>query len=102
MIDVPVFIATGERDVVPDPWMEPKAFKSATDITLTVPTLSNAADQAGMSRRYGGIHFAQGDLVGRALGRVIGDAVWAKAKTYFDATAYRPAQRHPSPRTLQR
>lgn len=74
----------------------------ATDITLFFPTFSDAADQAGMSRRYGGIHFAQGDLVGRGLGRVIGAAVWAKAKTYFDGTAYRVAQRRPAPRTLQR
>src|SRR3546814_8873973 len=28
-ITVPVLVAVGERDVVPDPWMEPKAFKSA-------------------------------------------------------------------------
>lgn len=60
-----------------------------TDVTLTFPTFSEAANQAGMSRRYGGIHFAQGDLAGRSIGRVIGTAVWTKAKTYFDGTAYR-------------
>ncbi len=79
----------------------------ATDVTLSFPTFSSAADQAGMSRRYGGIHFAKGDLTGRALGRVIGAAVWAKAKTYFDGTAYRAetlsiARPHPSPRVLPR
>jgi pimeloyl-ACP methyl ester carboxylesterase len=35
-ITVPVLVAVGERDVVPDPWQEPKAFKSASDITLFV------------------------------------------------------------------
>jgi len=35
-ITVPVLSATGERDVVPDPWMEPKAFKSSHDITVYV------------------------------------------------------------------
>lgn len=35
-IRVPVFIGVGERDVVPDPWAEPKAFKSASDIQLYV------------------------------------------------------------------
>jgi pimeloyl-ACP methyl ester carboxylesterase len=35
-IRVPVLVASGERDVVPDPWMEPKAFKSANDITVFV------------------------------------------------------------------
>jgi pimeloyl-ACP methyl ester carboxylesterase len=35
-ITVPVLSATGERDVVPDPWMEPKAFKSSKDVTVYV------------------------------------------------------------------
>ncbi|WP_257540476.1 serine aminopeptidase domain-containing protein [Sphingobium sp. CFD-1] len=35
-IRVPVLIAVGERDVVPDPWAEPKAFKSASDVQLFV------------------------------------------------------------------
>ena len=60
----------------------------ALDVTLSFPTFSDAADQAGMSRRYGGIHFARGDLTARSLGRVIGAAVWARASTYFDGTAY--------------
>jgi len=33
-IRVPVLVAVGERDVVPDPWMEPKAYKSATDVSV--------------------------------------------------------------------
>lgn len=35
-ISVPVLVAVGERDVVPDPWQEPKAFKSAIDVTVFV------------------------------------------------------------------
>lgn len=35
-IAVPVLVAVGERDVVPDPWQEPKAFKSAIDVTVFV------------------------------------------------------------------
>src|SRR5207253_9485515 len=31
------------------------------DLTLSWSTFSEAADQAGISRRYGGIHFEQGD-----------------------------------------
>ncbi len=62
----------------------------AADITLSFPTFASAADLAGMSRRYGGIHFAQGDLTGRSLGRVIGAAVWARASTYFGGTASAP------------
>ncbi len=55
----------------------------ATDLTLTFATFSDAADQAGMSRRYGGIHFKEGDLQSRALGRLVGAQAWAKAKSYF-------------------
>lgn len=33
-IRVPVFIGVGERDVVPDPWLEPTAYRSARDVTL--------------------------------------------------------------------
>jgi hypothetical protein len=38
----------------------------AHDVTLSWDTFRDAADQAGISRRYGGIHFAQGDLDARA------------------------------------
>ena len=59
----------------------------ARDVTLTWRTFTEAADEAGMSRRYGGIHFEAGDLAGRALGRQVGERVWAKAVTYFTGTA---------------
>ena len=55
----------------------------ATDITLSWPTFSDAADEAGVSRRYGGIHFVDGDIVGREIGRKIGAQAWNKAKEYF-------------------
>lgn len=63
----------------------------ARDVTVNWRTFSDAADQAGLSRRYGGIHFAQGDLDGRAAGRVVARRCWAKALTYFDGTAPGPA-----------
>ena len=56
----------------------------AAPVELRWQTFSAAADEAGFSRRYGGIHFAQGDLVGRALGRQVGDRVWTKAQRFFD------------------
>jgi hypothetical protein len=59
----------------------------ASDITLVWHTFSEAADQAGISRRYGGIHFREGDLQSRAMGRKVGAQAWAKARTYFDGTA---------------
>ncbi|MFI7125026.1 vanadium-dependent haloperoxidase [Nonomuraea sp. NPDC050153] len=55
----------------------------AQDVTLRWHTFSGAADEAGMSRRYGGIHFRLGDLRGRALGRAVGTAAWDRAKAYW-------------------
>jgi Domain of unknown function (DUF6851)/VCPO second helical-bundle domain len=51
----------------------------AEPVTLYWSTFSRAANEAGMSRRYGGIHFRGGDLVGRAIGRIVADQAWAKA-----------------------
>lgn len=59
----------------------------AAPVTLTWRTLSDAADEAGMSRRFGGIHFESGDLVARVLGRHVGRLVWNAARQYFDGTA---------------
>jgi hypothetical protein len=59
----------------------------AEDLTLGWDTFSAAADQAGLSRRYGGIHFEQGDLVGRAIGRAVGARVWRLAMRYRDDRA---------------
>ncbi len=55
----------------------------AHDLTLSWATFSQAADQAGMSRRYGGIHFEQGDLDGRRAGRQVAQIAWDKAQSYF-------------------
>jgi len=55
----------------------------ASDLTLHWPTFGEAANQAGLSRRYGGIHFEQGDLDGRAAGRRVARNAWAKAKGYI-------------------
>jgi VCPO second helical-bundle domain len=48
--------------------IEPGAVPAA-DLTLSWATFSDAASQAGISRRYGGIHFEQADLDARATGR---------------------------------
>jgi hypothetical protein len=53
------------------------------DLTLSWATFSEAADQAGMSRRYGGIHFERGDVSGRRMGRQAGRQAYAKARRYF-------------------
>ena len=55
----------------------------ATDVTLRWDTFSAAADEAGRSRRYGGIHFETADLAGRELGRRVGALVWERAQAYI-------------------
>jgi hypothetical protein len=59
----------------------------AQPVKLKWETFEEAAKEAGMSRRYGGIHFAQADVAGRQLGRLVADKVWPKAQSYFDGTA---------------
>jgi hypothetical protein len=55
----------------------------AADVTLTWPTYTAASDEAGMSRRWGGIHFYSGDYHGRMLGKAIGSNAWSKSQSYL-------------------
>jgi hypothetical protein len=59
-------------------------------VVLSWNTLTDAADQAGMSRRWGGIHFQTGDMDGRALGKIVGYDDWNKAQTFINGTATAP------------
>jgi hypothetical protein len=58
----------------------------AKTLTFTWKTLDDMADDAGMSRRYGGIHFQTGDMQGRTLGALTGVDVWTQAQRYFTPT----------------
>jgi hypothetical protein len=60
-------------------------------VTLHWQRFHDAADQAGISRRYGGIHFKFGDLVGRAVGDLVGLQAWERAQSYFNG---KPEQSH--------
>jgi hypothetical protein len=62
--------------------VEPGSVPAAA-VTLSWPTFSAAADQAGISRLYGGIHFQDGDLEARRIGKKIGTAAFAKSLQYF-------------------
>jgi hypothetical protein len=61
----------------------------ARDVVLKWKTFLDAADQAGMSRRYGGIHFYTGDRQGRAAGATIGYWAYDRAKAYWEGS-FRP------------
>jgi hypothetical protein len=59
----------------------------STDVTLEWATYYDAADQAGISRLYGGIHISADDFNGRVLGSQCGKEAWALAKRYYDGSA---------------
>ena len=56
----------------------------AADVTLEWKTFEDAADEAGFSRRLGGLHFRQGDLESLEMGKKIGRQAWRKALAYFN------------------
>jgi len=58
-----------------------------TDIRLEWATFYDAADQAGRSRLWGGIHIDADDLTGRKIGSQCGIAAWDVARRYFAGTA---------------
>ena len=55
----------------------------ANAVTLSWPTFSAAAEEAGLSRIYGGIHFDSGNTAGQALGRKVGARAFAKASALW-------------------
>jgi len=59
----------------------------AADVTLTWPTFTAAAEEAGLSRLYGGIHFSQANLASRMMGKKIGKAAWKKAEAMFNGAS---------------
>jgi len=58
-----------------------------TDVTLQWATYYDAADQAGISRIFMGIHIPADDVEGRKIGSICGRDAYALALRYFDGTA---------------
>jgi hypothetical protein len=56
-------------------------------VRLGWATYFDAADQAGQSRVWGGIHVRHDDFDGRRIGAVVGASALALAERYFDGTA---------------
>ncbi len=53
------------------------------DLTLQWATYYDAADEAGISRLWGGIHVAADDFPGRILGSKVGTDAYLLAEQYF-------------------
>ena len=58
----------------------------SVDVTLQWATYYDAADEAGISRLYGGIHVPADDGPGRVIGSQVGIAAYELAAKYFDAS----------------
>lgn len=61
------------------------AFTDSTEVEFGIPprsfkSFNEAADEVGMSRLYGGIHYRQGNVAGLKNGREIGKFVYDKLK----------------------
>jgi hypothetical protein len=80
-----VTIAAGSSTVEPRTATQPGV--PAAPVTLSWKSFTAAADQAGISREYGGIHFNDGDFEARQAGEDVGLLVWSKAKGYFNGKA---------------
>ncbi len=68
-------VEAGQLDFEPGP---------TNDVVLQWATYFDAADQAGQSRLWGGIHVPVDDFNGRVMGSAIGKAAWTLAQTYYD------------------
>jgi hypothetical protein len=83
--EMTVTIAAGGSRTEPRTATQPGV--PAKPITLKWTNFRYAAEQAGLSRQYGGIHFEDGDNHAREAGANVGKQAWAKALTYFNGTA---------------
>jgi hypothetical protein len=57
------------------------------DVTLQWASYYDAADQAGLSRLFGGIHITPDDFEGRRMGSICGKDAWALAQRYYAGAA---------------
>jgi hypothetical protein len=55
----------------------------SADVVLQWATYYDAADQAGQSRLFGGIHIRADDFTGRVVGSTCGKDAWALAQRYY-------------------
>jgi len=56
-------------------------------VALTLPTFTEVADMAGISRVMGGYHIQADNVEGLRLGRRVAEHIWPKCQAYFNGTA---------------
>jgi hypothetical protein len=77
-----VTVAAGSSRVEPRTGTHPGV--PARPVTLSWPSFTAAADEAGISRRYGGIHWLEGDHYARDLGKKAGESAFSAAKKLWE------------------
>lgn len=75
--------AFGGSYTQPVPLRVEPGLASAAGTVLSWSTFSAAAQEAGESRLYGGIHFYEGNVAGLALGRKVGVQAFERAQAYW-------------------
>jgi hypothetical protein len=83
--ELKVTIPAGSSKVEPKTATHPGV--PAQPITLSWTNFRYAANEAGLSRQYGGVHFEHGDKDAREAGSRVGKHAWTKALTFFNGTA---------------
>jgi hypothetical protein len=83
--ELKVTIPAGSSKVEPKTATQPGV--PAQPITLSWTNFRYAANEAGLSRQYGGVHFEHGDKDAREAGSSVGKNAWAKAVTFFNGSA---------------
>lgn len=69
-----------------EPLRVESALSEAVGTVLRWETFTTAAQEAGESRLYGGIHFYEGNVAGLALGRKVGAQTYDKARRHWEGT----------------
>lgn len=77
----------GTSTTIPAHSLKAEPQSPASDVTLSWDTFTTAAVEAGLSRRYGGIHFQDGDMFSRTMGTQAGALVYAKAQGYWNGAS---------------
>ncbi len=60
---------------------------ASCEVTLQLPSFTEVAELAGISRVMGGYHIQADNIEGLSMGRKVADYLWPKVQTYFDGTA---------------
>jgi hypothetical protein len=67
-----------------EPATDTQAGVPAADVTISWQTFEDAANEAGLSRRHGGIHWQFGDLYARDNGKKTGEGAFSLAKKLWE------------------